>query len=56
MYRDTVALLIFTAVLAVVAITAFLCMPAKQELGWLAQRQIQARHECADILKYRMQW
>ena len=26
------------------------------ELGWLAQKQMQARHECAELLKYRMRW
>lgn len=28
----------------------------QQELGWLAQKQMQARQHCAETLKYRMQW
>ena len=28
----------------------------EQERGWLAQRQMQARHNCAELIKYRMQW
>lgn len=28
----------------------------KQELGWLAQKQMQARQDCAELLKYRMRW
>lgn len=26
----------------------------QQEFGWLAQKQISARHDCAKLLKYRM--
>ena len=30
--------------------------PQAHELGWLAQRQMQARQDCAELIKYRMQW
>ena len=29
---------------------------SRQDLGWLAQRQMQARQDCAELLKYRMRW
>lgn len=46
--------------LLIIATIAFLALcgspPPEQELGWLAQRQIQARQDCAELIKYRMQW
>lgn len=29
--------------------------PQAHDLGWLAQKQIQARQDCAELIKYRMQ-
>ena len=44
-------------IIAAIAFLALCAFPApEQERGWLAQKQMQARQECAELIKYRMQW
>lgn len=55
MCREDIALLIFAVLMAFVIMLGCFWTP-KQELGWLAQKQIQARQDCAELIKYRMRW
>lgn len=44
-------------IVLVIVLLALCGSPAQeQERGWLAQRQMQARQDCAELIKYRMQW
>ena len=45
-------------VIVLVVVLLALCgtTDPEQELGWLAQKQIQARQDCAELIKYRMRW
>ena len=56
MHSEDIALLVFSMLMGVLVLAASFFAPTNQELGWLAERQIQARQDCAELIKYRMRW
>lgn len=50
-------LLLVGGLLLVLALSwVFDAFAEQHELGWLAQRQMQARQDCAELIKYKLQW
>lgn len=60
MNRDEIIAFVLTIVGIATVVFLMLMTDAygdnEQDLGWLAKRQMQARQECAELLKYRMQF
>jgi hypothetical protein len=53
MYKDTLNFLIFMGLLGMLLLVTFMLLPPKKEHGWLAQKQMFARAQAAEILKAR---